>query len=224
MQQPLWGELDQSDAVRMPDGRIRRENITDWALRQFQAVYGLTVTKRDIFHYVYAVLHHPVYRERYAENLKRELPHIPLVDETSVFWKWTAIAKRLIDLHVHYEQATEWPLTWIRTGVLSYRVTKMHLTPDRTGVIVNDSLTLAGIPPQVFDYRLGNRSALEWVIDQYVYSRDLATGLVSDPNQADDPGYIVRLIGQVVTVSMETVALVNELHADGLPINGEVYR
>src|SRR5438045_5356791 len=87
----------------------------------------------------------------------------------------------------------------------------MRLTPDRTAVIVNDSLTLAGIPQECFQYWLGNHSALEWVIDQYQVSEDKRSGIVSDPNQLDDEEYIVRLVGKVITVSVETVRLVNEL-------------
>ena len=88
---------------------------------------------------------------------------------------------------------------------------KMRLTADRTAVIVNESLTLAGIPQQCFAYRLGNRSALEWIIDQYQVSEDKRSGIVSDPNRPDDEEYIVRLVGKVVTVSVETVKLVEEL-------------
>ena len=87
----------------------------------------------------------------------------------------------------------------------------MRLTPDKTAVIVNESLTLSGIPQECFQYRLGNRSALEWVIDQYQVSVDKRSSIVSDPNNLDDEEYIVRLIGKVISVSVETVRLVNEL-------------
>jgi predicted helicase len=96
-------------------------------------------------------------------------------------------------------------------GPLSYRVEKMKLTKDRKAVIVNKSLSLEGIPPEVFNYRLGNRSALEWVIDQYQVSQDKRSGIKSDPNRDDDPEYIVRLVGQVVRTSVETVKIVNAL-------------
>src|SRR5437763_15384550 len=93
----------------------------------------------------------------------------------------------------------------------SWRVEKMKLTPDKTAVVVNESLTLAGIPQECFQYRLGNRSALDWVIDQYQVSEDKRSGIVSDPNNLDDEEYIVRLKGCAITVSVETVRLVNEL-------------
>ena len=87
----------------------------------------------------------------------------------------------------------------------------MRLAKDRRSLVVNDSLTLHGIPPETFTYRLGNRSALEWVIDQYQVAEDPRSGLRSDPNRPDDPEYIVRLVGQVVRLSLETVAIVSAL-------------
>lgn len=197
------------------DGSGRRENITDWALAQFQSTYGPGVTKRDIFHYVYGVLHHPVYRERYAANLKRELPRIPLVAGAEAFREVARIGGELAALHLGYEQAAEYPLTKRETPgePVDWRVKekKMRLSADKTTLAYNSWLTLEGIPPEVYQYRLGNRSALEWVIDQYHISTDSRSGITSDPNRHDDPQYIVRLIGQVVTVSVETVRLVAAL-------------
>ena len=100
---------------------------------------------------------------------------------------------------------------------MSYRVQKMRVGKDKKSIEVNDSLTLAGIPPEVFEYRLGNRSAIEWVIDQYRVKEDKRTGIRSDPNNADDPEYIVRLVGQVVRVSVETVKIVAALPAHYAP-------
>src|SRR5258706_5228757 len=118
-----------------------------------------------------------------------------------------------MDIHLHYEQAKEYPLKWIENQDVPFpwRVEKMRLTPDRAALIVNECLTLAGIPQECFSYRLGNRSALEWVIDQYQVSVDKRSGIVSDPNSLEDEEYIVRLVGRVVTVSVETVGLVGEL-------------
>ena len=94
---------------------------------------------------------------------------------------------------------------------LDWRVEKMRLSRDKTQIVYNNFLTIDGIPPQVFDYRLGNRSALEWVIDQYRVKIDKRSGIVNDPNRADDPQYIVKLIGQVITVSLETVDVIENL-------------
>jgi predicted helicase len=117
-------------------------------------------------------------------------------------------------LHIEYESLEPCKLKFIETkGVpLSYRVeSKMRLPKEKTSLKVNDSLTLSGIPPETFEYRLGNRSALEWLIDQYQVTEDKKSGIRSDPNRADDPEYIVRLIGQVIRVSLETVRLVSSL-------------
>jgi predicted helicase len=195
------------------DGMGRRENITEWALGQFQARYGPDVTRRDIFAYVYALLHHPQYRERYAENLKRELPRIPLVPDRMRYETLCRIGKALLTLHLTYEQAKEYPVRDVTSPgeVIDWRIKKMKLSPDKTSLKVNDWLTLEGIPPETFQYRLGNRSALDWVIDQYQVSTDGRSGISSDPNRTDDPQYIVRLVKQVITVSVRTVSQVEEL-------------
>lgn len=102
---------------------------------------------------------------------------------------------------------------------LDWRVERMKLSKDNRSLIYNDFLTLSGIPPEVFEYRLGNRSALDWIIDQYQVSTDKRSGITNDPNRADDPQYIVRLIGRVVTVSLETVKLVRLLGSNPLLAN-----
>ncbi len=195
-------------------GTGRRENVTDWALAQFRAAYDDdAISKWDIFHYIYALLHQPAYRATYAANLRRELPRIPFARD---FHAYAAAGARLAELHVAYERQPEYPLTRIenRDAPLDWRVTKMRLSKDRTQIIYNDFLTLGGIPPAVFDYRLGNRSALDWVIDQYRVTTNPRSGIVNDPNRADDPQYIVRLIGQVISVSLETQAIVAALPAE----------
>jgi len=255
------------------DGTHRRENITDWALEQFRARYhDPSISKWDIFHYIYAVLHHPEYRERYAANLRRELPRIPFVGAipsnkchsepasageesavlsagkkqiprfarndkeegnarndkgegdgasagTNVFRSFVRAGERLAEIHVHYEKQVEYPLAKTEKAgeKLDWRLIKMRLSKDKTSLIYNQFLTLSGIPPEIYEYRLGNRSALEWVIDQYQVSTDKRSGITNDPNRADDPQYIVRLIGQVITVSLETVKIVRALLPLGLP-------
>jgi predicted helicase len=194
------------------DGTNRRENITDWALEQFRTHYkNKSITKWDIFYYVYALLHHPLYRERYAANLKRELPRIPYAPDFKAF---AEIGKRLAEIHVNYEQQPEYQLERVEAPgfALDWRVERMKLSKEKRSLIYNDFLTLSGIPSEVFEYRLGNRSALDWVIDQYQVSTDKRSGITNDPNRSEDPEYIVRLIGQVITVSLETVQLVRRLN------------
>ncbi len=193
------------------DGSQRRENLTDWALEEFRGHYhDDAIAKWDIFHYIYALLHHPAYREKYAANLKRELPRIPFAPD---FWGFAKAGARLAELHVHYEQQPEYPLKYAeKAGTpLNWRVDKMKLTPDKTALIYNNFLTLEGIPREVYSYKLGHRSALEWVIDQYKVHTDRRSGLTSDPNRPGDEQYIVRLLGRVITVSLETLKIINQL-------------
>lgn len=192
-------------------GAGREENVTDWALEQLRAHYGdKKIGKWDIFYYIYAILHHPQYRERYAANLRRELPRIPFASDFKAFAK---VGKRLTELHVDYEKQPEYSLERIekKDTKLDWRVEKMKLSKDKTALVYNDFLTLTGIPMDAFEYRLGNRSALDWVIDQYRIKIDKRSGIVSDPNRGDDVGYIVRLIGQVITVSLETLKIIRSL-------------
>jgi predicted helicase len=198
-------------------GTNRKENISDWALETFRSQYqDQTITKWDIFHYTYAVLHHPHYRQRYAANLKRELPRIPFAPE---FWPFAIAGKRLAEIHTNYEQQPEYRLKHLENKDLpiDWRVEKMRLSKDKTQIKYNEFLTLTGIPPEVFEYRLGNRSALDWVIDQYQIKTDKRSGIVNDPNRLDDEEYIVRLIKQVITISLETVQIVKNLPDLGLP-------
>ena len=194
------------------DGTNRRENITDWALEKFRSHYADdTITKWDIFHYTYGILHHPAYRERYAADLKRDLPHLPYADD---FWAFANAGAQLAELHVHYETQPQYPLTFVEdeTRQLDFRVEKMRLSKDKTSLIYNEFLTLEGIPAEVFSYRLGQYSALEWIVKQYRVKTDARSGIVNDPNDAANPRYIVALIGSVITVSLETCRIV-----EGLP-------
>ena len=200
------------------DGTNRRENITDWALTEFRTHYADNkITKWDIFHATYAVLHHPEYRTRYAANLKRELPRIPFPPD---FHTFAAAGKRLMELHIDYEKQEKYPLEQVEspTAEVTFRVERMKLNPkDKSELRYNEFLTLRGIPLAAFDYRLGNRSALEWVIDQYQVSTDKRSGITNDPNREDDPHYILRLIGQVITVSLETQQIIATLPTLNLP-------
>jgi predicted helicase len=134
-------------------------------------------------------------------------------DDSGIFRAFAKAGQRLAEIHVHYEQQPEYPLTKVEKAgeKLDYRVTKMKLNKDKTTLLYNQFLTLNGIPKETYEYRLGNRSALEWVIDQYQVSTDKRSGITNDPNRADDKEYILRLIGQVISVSLETVRIVKSL-------------
>lgn len=197
------------------DGTGRRENVTDWALARFRARYADdAISKRDVFHYVYGLLHHPAWRERYRANLRRDLPRLPFAPDFRAFEEAGA---RLAEIHTGYEDMAEHPLAFVEKpgAPLDWRVERMRLSKDGTSIRYNDFLALEGVPPEAFRYRLGNRSALEWVIDQYRVRTDGRSGIVSDPNRADDPKRIVRLVGKVIAVSLETVKIVEALPDPG---------
>ena len=194
------------------DGTNRQENITDWALAEFRTHYSDdTITKWDIFHYTYALLHHPVYREKYEMNLKRDLPHIPFTED---FWSFSKAGAALADLHINYESVLKYDkLRKVETPGMqvNWDVEKMKLSKDKTQLTYNDFLTLEGIPVEVYDYKLGTRSALEWVVDQYRVKTDKRSGIVNDPNRTEEPQYIVDLIGSVINVSLKTVEIIESL-------------
>lgn len=190
------------------DGHHGQENIKDSALALFRTHYAdPTITKEDLFHYIYAVLHHATYRDRFAANLKKELPRIPFAP---AFRPFAEAGKSLMDLHIHYESVEPWPLeeTIHKDTPYTRAITgKMKLSKDRRALHFNEAITLHPIPPEVFDYKLGNRSALEWLIDQYQIKGS------SNPNRAEDPDYIFLLVQRIVSVSIETQELVKSLPA-----------
>lgn len=134
------------------------------------------------------------------------LHHLPPDDK---FTAMVEIGQQLMWLHLHYEQSLPFPLRKITKPdvPISYHVEKMRFSADKTALVVNETLTLAGIPFEVYEYRLGDKSALEWLVDQYQVTTDQRSGIVSDPNNPEDEEYIVRLVCQIVAVSLETVRL-----------------
>jgi predicted helicase len=194
------------------DGTNRRDNITSWSLEQFRDHYNdIKISKWDIFHYIYALLHHPDYRMKYADCIKKELPRIPYAPDFKAF---VLAGKKLAELHLGFEKIEPYKLKFVETKdiPLSYRIeNKMRLDKGKTLLIVNSSLTLAGIPKAAFEYQLVNRSALEWIIDQYQITQNERNNISSDPNNPDDEQYIVRLVGQIISVSLETVEIVKSL-------------
>jgi len=189
------------------------DNITDWALNKFRKEYGKAVTKDDIFHYVYGVLHDPVYRETYAINLKREFPRIPFYPD---FKQWAEWGKSLMELHIGYEAIEPWPLERLDTPDENAREAgvppKALLRADRdNGVIRLDTETqLSGIPAEAWNYKLGNRSALEWILDQYKEKTPRDPTIREKFNTyrfADYKEKVIDLLMRVTRVSVETVAI-----------------
>jgi predicted helicase len=205
---------------RYEDGN-RVENITDWARDEFRRHYAArgrrVITKEGIFQYVYAVLHDPMYRERYALNLNRELPRVPLYAD---FWGWASWGKALLEIHLGFEQAEPAPLKRTDVSDAKSRAAGVDVPPYlradvRHGIIQLDAeTTLSGIPPEAWEYRLGNRSALEWVLDQYKEKSAKDPTIrekFSTYRFADYKEHVIDLLQRVTTVSVETVEIVRAM-------------
>lgn len=206
------------------DGYTRKENITDATLTAYRSTYGdESIAKEDIFYYIYALLHHSEYREKYAADLKKMLPRIPLVRG---FWEYSRAGRALAELHLGYESVEPYPLDEVVSSPAPedpeecfefYRVQKLQFGPkkDKTRIKYNGHLTLKGIPEEANEYQVNGRSALEWVIDRYQVKTDKDSLITNDPNDycraVNDPRYIVDLIKRLVTVSLETQKLVGTL-------------
>jgi predicted helicase len=217
-------ELAKNDGALFIDGEVidgyrRRDAITDATLARYQAAYGAEVSKEDIFYHVYGLLHSPEYKRRYAADLKKMIPRIPMVYD---FWGFSEAGHRLAAWHLDYEDVDPWPIEEIvGGGAGGYRVEKMRFAKngrsvDRSRILYNSSLTLAGIPEEAYRYQVNGKSAIEWIMDRYQVKTDKDSGIVNDPNdwaaEHDDPRYIVDLVKRIVRVSMETMKIV-----DGLP-------
>ncbi|WP_291448749.1 type ISP restriction/modification enzyme [Actinomyces sp. ICM47] len=210
------------------DGYRRVDNVTDATLASYREHYGdAGITKEDIFFYVYALLHHPEYRERYEDDLKKMLPHIP---RAAGFHTYANVGRELADLHVNYEQVEPYPSVqeeaslhapadpWecYRIGERKMRFPKLgRRDKDFTRLEYNDHVTLTGIPAEAQGYSISGRSPLEWIIDRYHVKTDKASGIVNDPNdflhEQGRPAAVVDLIKRLVTVSMRTQELLETL-------------
>ncbi len=200
------------------------DNITDWGLEQFRKHYQpgrakqkRPITKEAIFHYVYGVLHDPVYREKYAINLKREFPRIPFY---TAFWKWSDWGEELMNFHIGYETVP--PAKLKRIDIPDDGARKAGVAPkpllkaDKEGgrILIDGETTLAGIPAEAWQYQLGNRTALEWVLDQHKErkSKDPTIREKFDTYRfADYKEKVIDLLARVTTVSVRTAAIVGEM-------------
>jgi predicted helicase len=197
----------------------RIDNITDWGLKQIQTHYqNETITKIDIFHYTYSVLHNPEYRRKYELNLKREFPRLPYYEN---FQKWVNWGKQLMELHINYETVTPYQLTRVDIPLKDNQKTiKVKLKADKNqGVIILDDITtLTGVPDIAWEYMLGNRSALEWILDQYKEKKPKDTTIAEKFNNyrfADYKEQVIELLMRVCTVSVETMKIIKEMSESG---------
>ncbi|MCZ2845124.1 MAG: DEAD/DEAH box helicase family protein [Candidatus Bathyarchaeota archaeon] len=204
---------------------IRRDGLSDFILERAQQQYGKSVTKEDIFYYVYGILHSEDYRETFKNDLKKMLPRIPLVDRPRDFKVFSDAGRKLADLHINYEDVEPYPDVEVVTKKENtemdpyefYQVIKLkHLKKDKKDTIIyNSRIQIQNIPDKAYEYVVNGKSAIDWILDRYQVKVDKKTGIKNDPNdwskEVESPKYILDLLLSVINVSMQTVDIVNSL-------------
>jgi predicted helicase len=207
--------------------RPRRDALTDAGLAHFRAAYpGEAISKENVFYYVYGLLHSPQYRDKYADNLAKELPRIPCVKTAAGFWGFSQAGRKLAELHIGYESVAPYPLAIEAKGTLTdadYRVEQMKYgkrgkDKDLTTLHYNGKITLTGIPLAAYDYVVNGKPALDWVVERQRVKTDKDSGIENDANAwavdtMNNPRYPLELFCRVVTVSLETMKIVGSLPA-----------
>ena len=204
----------------------KRDNITDWGLAQFVNYYSDdTITKEGIFNYTYAVLHDPAYREKYKIDLKRDFPRLPFYTD---FWQWVEWGKKLMELHLNFETVEPFPLTEVTknedetvssSGIQPKNKTRLTAEKVNGTIVLDDVTTLTGVPPQAWEYKLGNRSTLEWILDQYKEKKPKDPTIAEKFNTykfADHKTKVIDLLKRVTTVSVETMKIIEEMGKTGI--------
>lgn len=210
-QKSMFDEDDKSDY-------IRRDAISDFILERAKRIYGKNVTKEDIFYYVYGFLHSNEYRETFANDLKKMLPRLPLVEEVKDFWAFSNAGKKLAELHLNYETVAPFEDTKVSgDDGKFYTVDKMRFPKkdQKDTIIYNSKITISNIPAKAYEYVVNGKSAIEWIMERYQVSTHKESGIVNNPNdwatEVGNPRYILDLLLSVINVSMQTVEIVNSL-------------
>ena len=208
---------------------IRRDAISDFILERAIKIYGKNVSKEDIFYYVYGFLHSPTYRETFANDLKKMLPRLPLVEDVKDFWTFSKAGRTLAELHLNYEtvapfaDATVTGDKFPSDGGVSegrggfYTVEKMRFPKkdQKDTIIYNSKIIVSNIPAQAYEYVVNGKSAIEWVMERYQVSTHKESGITNNPNdwanETGKPRYILDLLLSVINVSVHTVDIVNAL-------------
>lgn len=191
------------------------DNITDWGLNKFYAHYKTKkITKEDIFYYVYSVLHDPKYLKKYEQNLKREFPRIPFYSDFETWKNW---GKKLMELHLNFEDQAPYALEVQNDTKIKSPNSKLKSDISKDIIILDEATTLSGIPPQAWEYKLGNRSALEWVLDQYKEKKPKDPTIEAKFNNYKFSDYkqeVIELLKKVTTVSIETIKILDEMSTE----------
>jgi predicted helicase len=209
------------------DEFIRHDAISDFILEQAKSRYGGRVVKEDVFYYVYGMLHSPDYRKTFANDLKKMLPRLPLVEKTADFWAFSKAGRELADLHLYYEEQTipnevlingkPIPNKPFPADQFTVNQMKFPVKSQKDTIIYNSYLTISNIPLKAYEYIVNGKSAIEWVMERYAVTIHKESRITNNPNdwaaEHDNPQYILDLLLSVITVSIKTVDIVA-----GLPI------
>ena len=219
-----YQEKEEGDQLNLLTDNNRKSNITDYSLEAFRVNYSdKKIGKEDIFYYVYGILHSSEYRDRFASDLNKSLARIPMAED---FWAFSQSGRRLAELHVNYETAKPHPGLKQHTIELSLDTAKLHLVDkmrfgkngkevDKTTIHFNSHITLSGIPIEAYNYMINGKSAIGWIMERYQMDKDKESGIMNNPNdwakEEEDPKYILNLLKRVITVSLETMKIVEAL-------------
>ena len=197
---------------------VKRDGVSDFILERAIAIYGNRVSKEDIFYYVYGILHSTDYRITFANDLKKMLPRIPLVDEPRDFWKFSKAGRELADLHINYESVPPSDEVTVVGGESgNFKVNKIKpLSKDQKDTILyNSNITIKDIPEKAYKYVVNGKSAIDWILDRYQVKTDKKSGITNNPNdwadEVGNPRYILDLLLSVINLSCQTVDIVNSL-------------
>ena len=197
---------------------IRRDGVSDFILERAQKMYGNRVIKEDIFYYVYGILHSPEYRTRFANDLKKMLPRIPLVDEPREFWLFSKAGRELAELHINYESVPPYKgvtVTGAEKGLFNVEKMRFPKKGKKDTILYNGYITISDIPDKAYEYIVNGKSAIEWVMERYQVSTHKESGITNDPNdwakEVGNPRYILDLLLSVINVSEKTVGIVQGL-------------
>jgi predicted helicase len=227
-QKGLFDSADESDY-------IRRDGVSDFILERATKQYGVSatstalsghLTKEDIFYYVYGFLHSPEYRETFANDLKKMLPRLPLVEDVKDFWAFSNAGRKLADLHLNYETVPAFDGVKVTEALdgnrTHYRVEKMRFPTGKKAkdapdtIIYNSKISISNIPKEAYAYIVNGKSAIEWIMERYAVTTHKDSGIKNDPNdwadEVGNPRYILDLLLSIINVSVQTVGIV-----EGLP-------
>ena len=206
------------DDENSDDDYIRRDAISDFIIERAKKQYGKNVSKEDIFYYVYGILHSKEYRETFANDLKKMLPRLPLVEDVRDFWKFSKAGRSLADLHLNYESVTPFSdLNVSGDDGKFYTVEKMRFPKkdQKETINYNSKITISNIPAKAYEYVVNGKSAIEWIMERYAVTTHKESGITNNPNdwseEVGNPRYILDLLLSVINVSVQTVDIVNDL-------------